>query len=96
MSDFVPFPQSQFANAFLLADMDEYNQKVKEARERAKQKRQELIIQRDEEVARKRKEMEKQIEEEYERRKAEAECQREAEIKARVSSRWLILLILSY
>ncbi|KAM3184248.1 hypothetical protein ACTXT7_008722 [Hymenolepis weldensis] len=70
---------------YIEPDMEEYNRKVKEAQERAEQKRQELIIQRDEEVARKRKEMEKQIEEEYEKRKAGAERQREAEIKERIS-----------
>lgn len=64
--------------------MTEYNRKVKEAEERAEQKRQELIRQRDEEIARKRAEMKRQIEEEYERRKAEAERQRKAEIEARM------------
>nr|CUU98098.1 hypothetical transcript [Hymenolepis microstoma] len=70
---------------YIEPDMKEYNRKVKEAKERAERKRQELIRQRDEEVARKRAEMEKQIEAEYERRKAEAKNQREAEIKARMS-----------
>ncbi|KAM3184247.1 hypothetical protein ACTXT7_008721 [Hymenolepis weldensis] len=70
---------------YIEPDMEEYNRKVKEAEERAKQKRQVLIRQRDEGVARKRAEMEKQIEEEYERRKAEAERQRDAQIKERIS-----------
>ncbi|VDL19249.1 unnamed protein product [Hymenolepis diminuta] len=79
------FDDGDYEIQYIEPDMDEYNQKVKEAQERAERKRQELIIQRDEEVARKRKEMEKQIEEEYERRKAEAKRQHEAEIKAKVS-----------
>ncbi|KAM3184249.1 hypothetical protein ACTXT7_008723 [Hymenolepis weldensis] len=69
---------------YIEPDMTEYNRKVKEAEERAEQKRKELIRQRDEEVARKRAEMERQIEEEYERRKAEAERQRKAEIETRM------------
>nr|CDS27050.1 conserved hypothetical protein [Hymenolepis microstoma] len=70
---------------YIEPDMKEYNRKVKEAKEKAERKRQELIRQRDEEVARKRAELEKQIEEEYEKKKAEAERQRDAQIKKRMS-----------
>uniref|UniRef100_A0A0R3TKY2 CCDC66 domain-containing protein n=1 Tax=Rodentolepis nana TaxID=102285 RepID=A0A0R3TKY2_RODNA len=70
---------------YIEPDMKEYNRKVKEAKEKAERKRQELIRQRDEEVAKKRAELEKKIEEEYERKKAEAERQREAQIKKRMS-----------
>lgn len=69
-----------------VADMEEYNRKVKEAEEKAEQRRQELTRQRDEEVAKKRAEMEKEIEAEYARRKAEAERKRDADIKDRISS----------
>lgn len=66
--------------------MEEYNRKVKEANERAEQKRKELIRQRDEEVARKRAEMERQIDEEYEKLKLEAAIKRDALIKEKISS----------
>lgn len=82
---------------YTLADMEEYNRKVKEALEKAEQKRQELIRQRDEEVARKRVEMERWVEEEYERRKAEAKSKQEAEIQARkLSESFFFLYSISY
>ncbi|KAL5107761.1 hypothetical protein TcWFU_005430 [Taenia crassiceps] len=68
------------------SDMEEYRQKVRAAEEDAERRRQELIAERDAEVAKKRQQAEYEVEQETARRRANAEQMRNEEVKKKIAN----------
>lgn len=69
---------------FILADLDEYNRQVERARQEAERKREQLIRERDAEVARQREAARRERDAEIARRREEAERERQLAIQQRI------------